>query len=57
MSSEHVRVQEGETDTHIGEGASGMARDNGRRENPSIPAKEEEVEAIAEAQRTGIRRG
>jgi hypothetical protein len=26
---------------HIGEDDSGMARDNGRRENPDIPAKEE----------------
>jgi hypothetical protein len=34
-----------------------MARDNGRRENPDIPAKEQEAEAIAEAQWTGIRRG
>ena len=34
-----------------------MARDNGRRENPGIPAKEEEAEAIAEAQWTGTRRG
>ena len=58
MSSDHVRVQEkGGTGTHIGEDASGMARDNGRRENPGIPAKEEEAEAIAEAQWTGIRRG
>jgi hypothetical protein len=57
MSSEHVRVQERRDGTHIGEDASGMARDNGRRENPGIPAKEEEAEAIAEAQWTGIRRG
>jgi hypothetical protein len=42
---------------YIGEDASGMARDNGRRENPDIPAKEEEAEAIAETQWTGIRRG
>jgi hypothetical protein len=35
---------------HIGEDASGMARDIGRRENPDIPAKEEEAKAIAEAQ-------
>jgi hypothetical protein len=35
-----------------------MARDNGRRENPDIPAKEkEEAEAIAKAQWTGIWRG
>jgi hypothetical protein len=31
-------------DTHIGRGDSGMARDNGWRENPDIPAKEEEEE-------------
>jgi hypothetical protein len=34
-----------------------MAKDNGRQENPDIPAKEEEAEAIAEAQWTSIRQG
>jgi hypothetical protein len=29
---------------------SGMAKDNGRQENPDTPAKEEEAEEIAEAQ-------
>jgi hypothetical protein len=58
MSFEHVRVQEmRDWHAYIGEGASGMARDNGRRENPDIPTKEEEVEAIAEAQWTSIRQG
>ena len=33
---------EGETGTHIGEDASGMANDNRRRENPDTPAKEED---------------
>jgi hypothetical protein len=40
----------GETGTYIGEDASGMAKDNGRQENPDTPAKEEEAEEIAEAQ-------
>jgi hypothetical protein len=34
-----------------------MAKDNGWRENPDIPAKEEEeAEATEEVQQTGIRR-
>jgi hypothetical protein len=38
----------GKAGTHIGGGASGMARDNGWWENPDIPAKEEkEGEALA----------
>jgi hypothetical protein len=32
--------------THIGEDASGVAKDNGRQENPDTPDKEEEAEAI-----------
>ena len=34
-----------------------MAKDNGRQENPDTPDKEEEAEAIAEAQWTSIRQG
>jgi hypothetical protein len=51
MSSEHVHVQK-RRDRHayIGEDASGMAKDNGRQENPDTTAKEEEAEEIAEAQ-------
>jgi hypothetical protein len=56
--SEHVRVQE-RRDWHAyrrGRFTNGKGQ-YGQQENPDIPAKKEEVEAIAEAQWTGIRRG
>ena len=53
MSSEHVRVQE-RRDRHVYRRGrfrnAGMAKDNGRQENPDTPAKEEEAEEMAEAQ-------
>jgi hypothetical protein len=52
------RAGKEEAGTHIRGDASEMARDNGWRENPDIPAKEEdEAEATAEAKWTGIRQG
>jgi hypothetical protein len=48
-----VTCRKGKADTHIGRGDSGMARDNGWRENPDIPAEEEEEEeALAKTSKT-----
>jgi hypothetical protein len=52
VESHHLR-----SEVRVGEDASGVAKDNGRQENPDTPDKEEEAEAIAEAQWTSIRQG